>query len=101
VTIKNLSTTTKVLSGLTVSGPSSVNEGASATYSATAAYSDGTSAPVTATWSENSAYASISSSGSLTASNVASNQAVTVTASYSEAGTSREFKRQPYRPERR
>jgi hypothetical protein len=71
-----------VLSSIAVSGPSSVNEGGTGTYTAKGTWDNGTTAAVTPTWSENSSYATISTGGVLTASAVTSNQAVTVTASY-------------------
>ncbi len=71
-----------VLTGIVVSGPSSMDEEATAQYLCTASYSDGTTAAVAATWSENSAYASISASGVLTAGNVSADQSATVTASF-------------------
>ncbi len=71
-----------VLTSVSVSGPSSLNEGGSATYTATGTWDNGTTAAVTPTWSVSTSYASISSGGLLTASAVTSNQAVTVTASY-------------------
>jgi hypothetical protein len=71
-----------VLTSVTVSGPSSVNEGSTGTYTATGTWDNGTTTAISPTWSENSTYASISASGVLTASAVTSNQAVTVTATY-------------------
>ena len=71
-----------VLTSVAVSGPSSVNEGGTGTYTATGTWDNGTTAAVTPTWSENSTYATISSGGVLTASAVTSNQTVTVTATY-------------------
>ena len=71
-----------MLTGIAVSGPSSVNEGGTGTYTATGTWDNGTTAAISPTWSENSTYATISSGGVLTASAVTSNQAVTVTASY-------------------
>jgi hypothetical protein len=71
---------------LSISGPSSVNEGGSGTYKATARWSDGSTAPVTPTWSENSKFATISAGGVLAAQPVPSNQAVTVAASYTTGG---------------
>ena len=65
-----------------MSGPSSVNEGGTGTYTATGTWDNGTTAAISPTWSENSSYATISSGGVLTASAVTSNQTVTVTASY-------------------
>ena len=70
-----------VLTAVTVSGPSSVNEGGTGTYTATGTWDNGTTAAISPTWSENSSYATISSGGVLTASAVTSNQSVTVTAS--------------------
>jgi len=71
-----------VLTGILISGSTNVNEGATAQYACTAYYSDGSSQTVTPTWSENSSYTSINSSGLLAASSVSSDQAVTITASY-------------------
>ncbi len=80
--------TSPILSGLFISGSSSVNESATASYTATATFSDGSNLTVTtsATWSENSPYASISGNGVLSASEVTSDQTVTVTASYTSSG---------------
>lgn len=72
----------KVLSDLAVEGPSTVSQGGTAYFIATAYYSDGTSAVVTPGWSENSAYASISKDGVLKANTVPKEQSVTVMASY-------------------
>ena len=77
------------LSSLSISGLSSVNEGSSGTYTATATWSDNTTTAVTPTWSENSSYASISAGGVLTATAVTSNQTATVTASYTSGGVTR------------
>ena len=72
----------EVLTAVTVSGPSSVNEGATGTYTATGTWDNGTTAAISPTWSENSTYASISTGGVLTAATVTANQTVTVTATY-------------------
>jgi hypothetical protein len=90
VTIVNVSGA-KTLNSLSVTGPSSVNGGATASYIATAAFSDGSSQNVTAssTWTVSSSAATISSSGVLTATRVTTNQTVTVTARYSSGGVSR------------
>jgi len=80
---------TPTLSSISVSGPTSVNEGSGGTYTATATWSDNTTTSVTPTWSENSTYASISAGGVLTASAVPSNQSVTVTASYTSGSLTR------------
>jgi len=82
------------LTMLTVSGPSSVNENSTANYTATARFSDGTSRNVTSTasWSENSPYASIYG-GRLSARSVSGNRSLVVTASYSYAGVRRSSSR--------
>ena len=77
------------LSSIAVSGPSSVNESGTGTYTATATWSDTTTTSVTPTWTENSSYATISTGGVLTASAVTANQTVTVTASYTSGGVTR------------
>ncbi len=71
-----------VLTGLLVSGPAAVDEETTAQYVCIASYSDGTSARVAATWSENSAYASVSGLGLLAAGNVAADQNIILIASY-------------------
>jgi len=71
-----------VLTAVTVSGPATVNEGTTGTYTATGTWDNGTTAAISPTWSENSSYTTISSGGVLTASTVTSNQSVTVTATY-------------------
>lgn len=71
-----------VLTGITISGPSSVDEETTAQYTCTASYSDGSSAMVSPTWSENSSYAIISGSGVLTAGNVLASQGATISASF-------------------
>jgi len=77
----------KTLSGISIGGAASVNEGATSTYTATATWSDGSTTAVTPTWSLSStSYASISGSGVLTAASVTSNQTVTVNASYTSGG---------------
>ena len=73
---------TATLTGIAISGPSSVNEGGTATYTATGTWDNGTTAAVSPTWSVSTTYASIGSGGVLTASTVTSNQMVTVTANY-------------------
>jgi len=73
-----------LLTGLAILGPSSVNGGTSATYSAQASYNDGGSQVVSANWSENSSYGTISGDGVLTTSSVNTNHAVTITASYTQ-----------------
>ena len=74
----------KKVTSVSISGPTQVNENSSANYTARAYYSDGSNQDVTssASWSENSAYASINSSGTLTTSSVTSDKSCTITASY-------------------
>lgn len=86
VTIQNTASS-PTLTGLTVNGPSSVNQGSTATYSATASFSDGSSTAVTPVWSENSSFASISAGGVLTAGTVTSSQSVLIIATYTAGGT--------------
>jgi hypothetical protein len=81
-TVPLVSPSPAVLSSISISGPSSVNEGGAVTYTATGIWDDGTTSAISPTWSENSSYATISSGGLLTASTVTSNQTVTVTAGY-------------------
>ena len=74
---------------LSISGNDSVDESSNADYTATAFFSDGSSQNVTtsASWSENSIYASINTSGKLTTSEVQSDQTVTIQATYTSNGT--------------
>jgi hypothetical protein len=88
VIIKNVSTGIS-LSGLTINGPSSVDESSSGTYTTTAAWSDSTTSPVTPLWSDNSLYTTISSGGVLTTSSVTADQTVTVSASYTSGGVTK------------
>ena len=87
--------TTKTLTSLALSGSSSVNESSYSNYTARAYFSDGTNSYVTssAIWSENSSYASMSSSvkGRLNTSSVTSNKTVTVTASYTYNGVTKSW----------
>lgn len=78
------------LERIEVFGPSSVNEGASADYSCVAYYDDETSKGVAPVWSEDSSYASMSSSGQLTASDVQSDQTVMLSASYEGKSNSKQ-----------
>ncbi|MBN2161954.1 MAG: hypothetical protein JXR25_03815 [Pontiellaceae bacterium] len=85
VTASNSVTVTYVaptLSGISISGPISLDEGTTAGFSCSASWSDGVVAEVVAVWSEDSPYASISGDGVLSASDVTSDQSVTVVAAY-------------------
>jgi len=72
------------LTGISVSGPDEVNEKSSAHYTCTARYSDGRTRDVTtrATWSENSAHATINGNGRLSTGAVNRDRTCTVTARY-------------------
>lgn len=67
-----------------ISGPNYVYESSGAQFTLTAYWSDGSSTDVTgsATWSQNSTYASISSGGYLTTSAVSSDESCTIRAEY-------------------
>jgi subtilisin family serine protease len=81
--------TAATLTGLTISGPATVNENSTATYTATAGWSDGSTSTVTPNWAEDSAYTTISTTGVLTASSVTADQTVTITASYTSGGVTK------------
>ena len=81
--------TSPTLSSIAISGATSVNEGAAATYTATATWSDNTTSAVAPAWSVTTAYATISSAGVLTAATVSANQTVTVSASYTSGSVTR------------
>ena len=68
------------LFSIAVSGPSSVNEGGTGAYTATATWSDGTTTLVTPTWS--TSLGTISGAGLFTAPSVTANHTATVTATY-------------------
>lgn len=71
------------LVSLSVLGSASVNEGQTAAYGASASWDDGSTTTVTAAWDvAPGTYASIDASGILTAFDVASDQDVTVSATY-------------------
>ena len=72
------------LTHVTISGDTTPDESSTEDYTLRAYYSDGSNQVVTssASWSENSSYATINSSGRLTTSSVSSNQPCRITASY-------------------
>ena len=75
------------LTGLAINGPSSVNESSTATYAATASWSDGSTSSVTPSWAVNpETYASCSAGGVLTTLPVPSDQTVFVAAAYTDGG---------------
>jgi photosystem II stability/assembly factor-like uncharacterized protein len=89
VLTKQAQNSTKTLSGFAVTnGPISVNESSTATYGATAYWSDGTSSSVPPTWSVTpTTYATIDSgTGVLATLSVTGDQAATINASYTFGG---------------
>jgi hypothetical protein len=76
------------LQSISIGGPSSLNENASADFPVTATMSNGTNKSVTASMTENSPYAAFSGVR-LTATEVSGNQAVGIAASYTEGGLTR------------
>lgn len=79
------------LNSLSISGPTSVASNSDASYTARATFSNGTTQDVTnsATWAENSTFATISSTGVMTTTAPTSNQSVMVTASYTSGTVAR------------
>lgn len=76
-----------VLTGITISGPATVDEGTSARYTCIGKYSDSTSEPIHALWEVTTTDASINSDGLLSVGAITSDQDVIITASvdgYSE-----------------
>ncbi|MFZ0483015.1 MAG: hypothetical protein WAL93_06480, partial [Desulfobacterales bacterium] len=83
--------TAPTLSSLSISGNDFVGEDNSSNFVATATFSDATTKTVTGnvTWSENSGYASINSSGVLTTLEVTEDTTVTIQATYTIGGVTR------------
>jgi len=83
-------TVPRSLTALALTGPATVIESSTATYAATASFSDGTTQNVTAaaSWTEDSPYASIAG-GVLTTSAVSGDQAVTISSTYTLEGVTR------------
>jgi len=79
-----------VVSSLTISGPSQVNESSSTSYTCTAKYSDGETSDITVTtsWSVSHNLAGISADGILTAGSVEGSETITITATYAQKTTS-------------
>lgn len=79
------------LTGLSINGPATVAPNSSASYTATASFSDSSTRDVTngSSWSDNSAYATMGSTGTMTTTAPATNQSVTVQAGYSSGGVTR------------
>ena len=90
VTIKDVPAT---LSSLAITGPATVQEKLTGQYSATATYSDGTTATVTPTWSISNAAGLtgllLSASGLLTTVEVTADTTIAVKASFTHSGTTK------------
>jgi len=75
------------LTGLSINGPSSIGADSTATYTATASWSDNSTSSVTPTWGVNSYMASISPDGVLSCNQtIVYDEPATVTATYSSGG---------------
>ena len=80
------------LSSITISGVSSLTSGQSAQFSCEATYSDGSKKAVSPSWSiarAGQSYATITSAGLVSAKDVSAQQTVTVQASYTEDGVTK------------
>lgn len=75
-----------VFTSLAISGPNSISDNSSNQFTANAIYSDGTSQPVSPTWSITSGPGSITSSGLLTVGQLAADATTTVSASATIGG---------------
>jgi hypothetical protein len=81
---------TATLAGISIDGPSSMPEYGTATYTATASWSNNSTSAVAPAWSVTPQVAEISSSGVLSCrGGISSDQAVTITATYSSGGITR------------
>ena len=74
------------LTGLSISGPSSMSANSTAAYTATATWSDNSTSTVAPAWSVNSDMASISFSGVLSCHGIFNDQTATIAATYSSGG---------------
>jgi hypothetical protein len=70
------------LTSITISGPVQVNEDSTAAYTCTATYDDSSTSTVSATWNEDSSYASIGGNGNFTTGLVTSDQPCQISATY-------------------
>lgn len=71
-----------VLTGISIVGPSAVNENSTAGFTCTAHYSNGSSETVVPVWSDNSAIATIAANGTLSLGNIDQDATVVLTATY-------------------
>ena len=82
--VKFVSAEPPALSFIVITGDSNINENSSVDYTCTAYYTDGSSHEVQPGWNENSDYATISSTGLLTTSEVSSGEPCRISATYTE-----------------
>jgi hypothetical protein len=78
-----------VFTSLAISGPNSISDNSSNQFTANAIYSDGSSQPVSPTWSITSGPGSITSSGLLTVGQLTADATTTVSASATIGGTTK------------
>jgi hypothetical protein len=87
ITVTIVDTTAPTLTSLTITGPTSVDEGTNATYTCTATYSNGSTQTVTPAWSTSNAnVATISVLGELSGLEVVGDQPVDVLATFTQSG---------------
>ncbi len=79
----------KVLQSIEVEGPTTVKENCTQDYNCRATYDDSSNELVEPQWEEDSAYAEISAAGLLTTHHVAASQSVTITATYTLDGVTK------------
>ena len=86
VSIVNLAEEDVTLTGLTINGATSVDENSTASYTATAGWSDNTFTTVIPIWTEDSSYTTMSTDGVLTTAAVSADETVTISAGYTSGG---------------
>jgi len=85
----NFATVGAIVSGLVINGPALVSENSSATYTATATWSDNFTSTITPIWSVSpDTVAAIDGAGNLTTLTVSADQVITVSGTYSSGGSS-------------
>jgi hypothetical protein len=87
-----IANTSKVLTGVTISGPAAVAEGANGTYTVTATYDDASTKEVTAdaTWSVTTGPGTITGGVYSASGTVLADTSVTIAVSYAESGVTRQ-----------
>lgn len=77
------------LVAIAINGPGLIDENSTAQYTATATFSNGSTQTISPSWSENSSVTTVSSGGLLSASEVANDTTVTLSASYTVGGVTK------------